>query len=65
MAPQSMGTTGSEQFINGVGIRGMRERVTQLKGDMRIQSSESGTILEVVLPLQEDLVLQAEVESWG
>jgi len=63
--PQSMGTNGSEQFMGGVGIRGMRERVTQLRGDMRIQSSESGTILEVVLPLQEDSVLQPEVESWG
>jgi len=65
MPPQSMGTNGSEQFMGGVGIRGMRERVTQLKGDMRIQSSESGTIVEVVLPLQEDSVLQPEVESWG
>jgi len=63
--PQSMGTNGSQQFMGGVGIRGMHERVTQLKGDMRIQSSESGTILEVVLPLQEDAVLQPVVESWG
>jgi signal transduction histidine kinase len=63
--PQSMGRNGNQQFMAGVGIRGMRERVTQLKGDMRIHSSESGTIVEVILPLQEDSILQAEAESWG
>jgi signal transduction histidine kinase len=63
--PQSMGRNCSQQFMAGVGIRGMRERVTQLKGDMRIHSGESGTIVEVILPLQEDSILQAEAESWG
>jgi len=40
----------------------MRERVLQLKGEMRIQSPNGGgMVLEVVLPWQEYSVLQAEV----
>jgi PAS domain S-box-containing protein len=35
----------------GVGIHGMRERVRELGGHMRIRSAASGTIVEVVLPL--------------
>jgi len=35
----------------GVGIDGMRERVRELGGHMRIRSAASGTIVEVVLPL--------------
>jgi signal transduction histidine kinase len=37
----------------GVGIAGMRERVRELKGEMRIASSASGTRLEVRLPVSE------------
>ena len=59
MSPVSMGTNGRERLIHGVGIRGMRERVVQLKGEMQIQSNEHGTVLEVVLPWTEDAVLQA------
>jgi PAS domain S-box-containing protein len=35
----------------GVGIRGMRERVRELGGRMRIRSGAPGTTVEVVLPL--------------
>jgi signal transduction histidine kinase len=49
--------------MHGVGIRGMRERVVQLEGELRIQSSGHGTLLEVVLPWREDPVLQAEAEG--
>ncbi len=37
---------------SGVGFRGMRERVRQLKGKMQIQSDESGTRITVTLPAQ-------------
>ncbi len=37
----------------GVGIAGMRERVTQLGGRLEIQSTEKGTTLKAVLPLNE------------
>jgi len=35
----------------GVGIRGMRERLRQLGGDLEIQSSKNGTVLRAVLPV--------------
>jgi signal transduction histidine kinase len=63
MPPESTGTNRREQLMHGVGIRGMGERVVQLKGEMRIQSSGHGTVLEVVLPLREDSALQAEKEG--
>jgi signal transduction histidine kinase len=63
MPPESIWTNGREQPRHGVGIRGMRERIVQLKGEMRIHSSERGTTLEVALPFREDSVLQAETES--
>jgi signal transduction histidine kinase/CheY-like chemotaxis protein len=34
----------------GVGVRGMRERVRQLKGKMHIQSDQGGTVIAVTLP---------------
>ena len=36
----------------GVGIAGMRERVRQLGGQLQIESSESGTLLRVELPIE-------------
>jgi len=38
---------------SGVGLRGMSERIRQLGGGMRIQSSQNGTSIIVVLPLDE------------
>ena len=38
----------------GVGIRGMRERVLQLSGTMRIESDGSGTRIHVVIPTPKD-----------
>jgi two-component system, NarL family, sensor kinase len=35
---------------SGVGFRGMRERVRQLKGKMQIQSDQAGTRITVTLP---------------
>jgi signal transduction histidine kinase len=36
---------------SGVGIRGMRERILQFKGEMNIESSPSGTTVHVTLPV--------------
>src|SRR3989442_3833456 len=51
--------TGKMPVMLGVGIRGMRERITQLGGNMRIHSSDSGTVVEVVLPVVEKEILNA------
>ena len=37
--------------ITGIGLRNMQERVEQLKGTLRIQSSASGTLIEANVPL--------------
>jgi len=37
----------------GVGIRGMRERLRQLRGSLKIESGESGTVVTVQLPIPE------------
>jgi len=57
MPPESLGPNGREQLLHGVGIRGMRERVVQLEGELRIESGEQGTLLEVILPYREDSIL--------
>jgi signal transduction histidine kinase len=54
MPPESLESYGREQPMHGVGIRGMRERVVQLDGEMSIHSSSSGTVVEAVLPFLED-----------
>ncbi len=36
----------------GVGIRGMRERILQLGGEMKIRSGNTGTTVSVTLPLE-------------
>ncbi|HEX6502136.1 MAG TPA: histidine kinase [Terriglobales bacterium] len=53
MPPESLESYGRERPMHGVGIRGMRERVVQLDGEMSTQSSSSGTVVEVVLPFRE------------
>jgi len=59
--PSEILTAGTEKMpaVLGVGIRGMRERVTQLGGYMRIHSSDSGTVVEVILPVVEKEILNA------
>jgi signal transduction histidine kinase len=39
--------------IPGVGIRGMRERIRQLGGTLEINSTSSGTVVDVKLPIAE------------
>jgi len=38
----------------GVGISGMRERVHQLNGDLRISRAEPGTLVHATIPLLEN-----------
>ena len=44
----------------GVGLRGMRERVSQLGGVLRIQSDASGTTVTVALPIKRTIPAPAE-----
>jgi len=37
--------------MSGVGISGMRERVKQLNGELRISRMEPGTLVEATIPL--------------
>ncbi len=39
---------------SGMGIRGMRDRVRQLNGRMRVESDPSGTTISITLPLPAD-----------
>ncbi len=39
----------------GVGILGMRERMTQLGGRLEIESSSSGTTVRVSIPLRTEV----------
>ena len=45
---------------SGVGLRGMRERIRQLGGGMQIQSSESGTSVIVLLPVDGKAIARDE-----
>ena len=36
----------------GVGLRGMRERVMQLGGELQVESAEKGTLIRAVLPVK-------------
>jgi signal transduction histidine kinase len=46
----------------GVGIRGMRERLRQLGGALEINSSESGTVIVVQLPISETSTPESPVQ---
>jgi signal transduction histidine kinase len=37
----------------GVGLRGMSERMRQLRGDLEISSAEGGTTITAMLPLRD------------
>jgi signal transduction histidine kinase len=54
LPPDSMAKNGQERVMQGVGIRGMQERVAQLNGEMKILSDGNGTVLKVVFPLRTD-----------
>jgi signal transduction histidine kinase len=45
---------------SGVGIRGMRERLAQFGGELRIDSSPAGTQVSVTLPIPKDAASEEE-----
>jgi PAS domain S-box-containing protein len=50
MPPDTLDSTGGAATL-GVGIRGMRERVRQLRGRLEIASDSNGTIVRAILPI--------------
>lgn len=42
---------GPSAFTTGVGISGMKERIKQLNGELRVLRAEPGTLVEATLPL--------------
>jgi PAS domain S-box-containing protein len=48
---------------SGVGVRGMRERVRQFKGDLTIESDRSGTKVSVTLPLSTSAKEEVQVHK--
>ncbi len=50
MAPGTLDSTGAAATL-GVGIRGMSERVRQLRGCLEITSDQNGTTVRAVLPI--------------
>jgi signal transduction histidine kinase len=53
MSPERLAAIQSQG--TGVGIRGMRERVRHLRGDLVIESNGSGTRVYATLPLKTPL----------
>ena len=47
----------------GVGLRGMRERVRQLGGNLEIESNGHGTIVTATVPIAESLDGQIQPSS--
>ena len=52
-------TDGDGAKTTGVGIAGMRERVRELRGELRIASSAAGTRIEVRLPVAKETTCQS------
>jgi PAS domain S-box-containing protein len=48
---------------SGVGIRGMRERVHQLRGDLFIESNRSGTRVFVTIPIPAERLEKLQVQT--
>jgi PAS domain S-box-containing protein len=61
MSPQKLAEVQSGS--SGVGISGMRERIRQFRGTMRIESDDSGTKILVAIPVPADVVSCGQVET--
>ena len=48
---------------SGVGIRGMRERLRQFKGELKIESDSGGTRISVTIPVPKNSIGQDESSS--
>ncbi|SFR49329.1 cache domain-containing protein [Litoreibacter janthinus] len=53
---------GPRERFGGLGLRNMQERMDQLKGSLRILSSQNGTIIEASVPLSHMLSPEAKSE---
>jgi signal transduction histidine kinase len=51
--------TGDAGIMPGVGLAGMRERVQQLGGQLKLQSDGKGTLVQVILPVAKVAAAQA------
>lgn len=51
LPPASLEATGGKPAVLGVGIQGMRERVRQLGGELKVSTADPGTKVWAVLPL--------------
>ena len=51
----------------GIGIAGMRQRVKELGGELRLRNGNPGTLLEAVIPIKSGAPRPAEylAASWG
>lgn len=49
--------TGLESRRCGVGIAGIRERLRQFHGEMKIESNASGTTVSATIPIPKDVLL--------
>jgi PAS domain S-box-containing protein len=45
----------NHHFSNGVGLRGMDERMRQLRGRLEISSTENGTVLRAFVPIENSM----------
>lgn len=50
--PAEMQTTLASGQLSGVGLRGMRERIRQMGGNLQVQSSDAGTLVMATFPLE-------------
>jgi signal transduction histidine kinase len=57
---RGFGTSNGQPAKSGVGIASMRERVRELSGELRINSKDTGTTVEAILPLPKEGECQKE-----
>jgi signal transduction histidine kinase len=51
VAPELLDDFADGSWNNGVGLAGMRERLSDVDGQTKVESSSQGTILRVTVPL--------------
>jgi signal transduction histidine kinase len=61
MSPQRLSEV--QSGASGVGIRGIRERLRQFKGEMKIESDSSGTRIFVTVPVPKTAIPEDESKT--